>query len=118
MQLYPVMLNLENRRVVIIGGGAVALRKTRDLLEAGAGVRVIAPQVHDDMQALAGAYGASLEILRRPYQPGTLLELPLFLPQPVLQKSTKLCSKKLRKEMFLLMLSMTRPTVHFLSPLL
>jgi precorrin-2 dehydrogenase/sirohydrochlorin ferrochelatase len=72
MQLYPVMLNLENRRVVIIGGGDVALRKTRDLLEAGARVRVIAPQVHDDMQALAGAYGASLDIVRRPYQPGDL----------------------------------------------
>jgi precorrin-2 dehydrogenase / sirohydrochlorin ferrochelatase len=72
MQLYPVMLNLEKRRVVIIGGGDVALRKTRDLLEAGAHVLVIAPQVHDDIHALAGAYGASLEIVQRPYQAGDL----------------------------------------------
>jgi len=72
MQLYPVMLNLENRRVVIIGGGDVALRKARDLLEAGARVLVISPQVHNDIQALAGAYGACLEILQRPYQPGDL----------------------------------------------
>jgi precorrin-2 dehydrogenase / sirohydrochlorin ferrochelatase len=72
MQLYPVMLNLVNRRVVIIGGGDVALRKARDLLEAGAHVLVIAPQVHDDIQALSGAYGASLEIFQRQYQPGDL----------------------------------------------
>ena len=72
MPLYPVMLNLENRRVVIIGGGEVALRKARDLLEAGAVVRVIAPAVHDDIKTLAGPYGASLEIVQRPYLPGDL----------------------------------------------
>lgn len=77
MQLYPVMLNLENRRVVIIGGGDVALRKARDLLEACARVLVIAPQVHNDIKALAGAYGACLEILQRPYQPGDLADAAL-----------------------------------------
>jgi precorrin-2 dehydrogenase/sirohydrochlorin ferrochelatase len=77
MQLYPVMLNLENRRVVIIGGGDVALRKARDLLEAGARVLVIAPDVHLDFKALAGSSGASLEILQRPYQPGDLADAAL-----------------------------------------
>jgi precorrin-2 dehydrogenase / sirohydrochlorin ferrochelatase len=72
MQLYPVMLNLEKRRVVIIGGGDVALRKARDLLEAGAHVFVIAPGVHQGFKDLAGMYGTSLEMLQRPYQPGDL----------------------------------------------
>jgi len=72
MQLYPVMINLENRRVVIVGGGDVALRKACDLLEAGASVRVIAPDVHDDMKALADSYGATLDIVQRPYEPGDL----------------------------------------------
>ncbi len=51
MQLYPVMIHLENKRVVIIGGGDVALRKARDLLEAGARVLVIATDVHQDFKA-------------------------------------------------------------------
>ncbi len=77
MQLYPVMLNLENRRVVIIGGGDVALRKARDLLEAGAHVLVIAPDVHEEFKDLAGLYGTSLKILQRPYQPGDLADAAL-----------------------------------------
>ncbi len=72
MQLYPVMINLENKQVVIIGGGDVALRKASDLLEAGARVLVIAPDVHQDFKPLAGSSGASLEIFQRPYQPGDL----------------------------------------------
>jgi precorrin-2 dehydrogenase/sirohydrochlorin ferrochelatase len=72
MQLYPVMIHLENKRVVIIGGGGVALRKARDLLEAGARVLVIATDVHQDFQPLAGSSGASLDIVQRPYQPGDL----------------------------------------------
>lgn len=77
MQLYPVMLNLENRHAVIIGGGDVALRKARDLLEARARVTVIAPDVHQDFKALAGSYGTSLEVLQRPYQPGDLADAAL-----------------------------------------
>ena len=77
MQLYPVMLNLENRRVVIIGGGTVALRKAGDLLEAGAHVLVIAPEVHGEFQALAGAYGTKLDVLQRPYRAGDLAEAAL-----------------------------------------
>ena len=44
------MLDVTNRLVVIIGGGAVAVRKIRTLLEAGATrVRVVAPTFHNDI---------------------------------------------------------------------
>lgn len=41
MTYYPVFLDLRDREVVVVGGGAVAERKVRELLEAGARVRVI-----------------------------------------------------------------------------
>jgi siroheme synthase-like protein len=41
---YPIFLNLQDRLVLVVGAGKVALRKTRGLLEAGARVTVVAPR--------------------------------------------------------------------------
>ena len=41
---YPIVLNLSGRRAVVVGGGEVALRKARALADAGAEVRVVAPE--------------------------------------------------------------------------
>jgi len=47
---YPLMLDVSQRLVVVIGGGAVAVRKAKGLLEAGATrVRVVAPGFHPEM---------------------------------------------------------------------
>jgi precorrin-2 dehydrogenase/sirohydrochlorin ferrochelatase len=42
---YPIGLNLSGRRVLVDGGGEVALRKARALADAGATVRVVAPDL-------------------------------------------------------------------------
>jgi precorrin-2 dehydrogenase / sirohydrochlorin ferrochelatase len=42
--MYPVLLDLTGRRIVIVGGGAVGLRKATKLIEAGANdVTVVSP---------------------------------------------------------------------------
>jgi precorrin-2 dehydrogenase/sirohydrochlorin ferrochelatase len=51
---YPVTLNLEDRRCVVIGGGRVAERKVQSLLAAGAKVWVIAPEATPLLQRLSG----------------------------------------------------------------
>ncbi len=44
-QGYPILLDVADRRIVIVGGGAVAARKAAGLLAAGARrVRVISPK--------------------------------------------------------------------------
>jgi len=53
--LLPLFLNLSGRRVLLVGGGAVALAKLRTLVAAAADVRVVAPVVHDDIIALCAA---------------------------------------------------------------
>ena len=52
MKLYPLNLNIENKNCVVIGGGKVAFRKIRDLLEAGATVKVTAPEICADVEEL------------------------------------------------------------------
>jgi precorrin-2 dehydrogenase / sirohydrochlorin ferrochelatase len=50
---YPVMMVLNGRRVIVVGGGRVAARKITSLLESGARVTVISPKLENDLQELA-----------------------------------------------------------------
>jgi len=47
MAYLPVALNLENRLVVIIGGGNIALQKVKTLQKYGANIKVYAREVLD-----------------------------------------------------------------------
>lgn len=47
---YPILLNLEDRQVVVVGGGMVATRKVHNLLTAGARVLVISPEITPKLQ--------------------------------------------------------------------
>ena len=50
---YPINLDIEGKVCVVLGGGHVALRKVKDLLNAGGKVTVIAPDICDDLRLLA-----------------------------------------------------------------
>lgn len=45
--MYPVMLNLRHKQVVIIGAGTIAARKISKLRATGCFITVIAPQISD-----------------------------------------------------------------------
>ena len=62
---YPVSLDVSGRACLVVGGGKVAARKARTLLDCGAIVTVIAPAVGGDMEALIPALHA---LERRPYR--------------------------------------------------
>ena len=65
----PIVLAGESLRAVVAGGGAVAERKARALLEAGARVRLVAPRVGDGLRRAADACDR-LEIVERAWAPG------------------------------------------------
>jgi precorrin-2 dehydrogenase / sirohydrochlorin ferrochelatase len=50
---YPVMLDLRDVPVLMVGGGQVAARKVEGLVAAGAAVTVVAPLVRDEVAAMA-----------------------------------------------------------------
>ncbi len=52
-RFYPVFLDIEGKRAVVIGGGPVAHRKAASLLEAGAAVTVISPEAVPAITRLA-----------------------------------------------------------------
>jgi len=53
--LYPLGLRLAGRRVVVVGGGAIATRRIPALLEAEADLLVVAPSLTPALQALRDA---------------------------------------------------------------
>ena len=65
MAVFPVFLKLEGRPVLVVGAGPVAAGKVRPLLDAGARVTVVAPNVVDELAVLE----PDIEILRRPFEP-------------------------------------------------
>jgi uroporphyrin-III C-methyltransferase/precorrin-2 dehydrogenase/sirohydrochlorin ferrochelatase len=69
---YPITLDLDGRRAVVVGGGPVAARRARGLLAAGAAVEVIAPYLCEDLIDLV-AQGALLWHDRE-YVAGDLLQ--------------------------------------------
>jgi precorrin-2 dehydrogenase/sirohydrochlorin ferrochelatase len=52
MRYYPVFLNLRGANCLVVGGGAVAQRKVEMLLQAGADVTVISPQLTSGLRRL------------------------------------------------------------------
>ncbi len=50
---YPITFEVENKLVVVVGGGRVSTRRVARLLAAGARVTIVAPSVTDDLRELA-----------------------------------------------------------------
>ena len=63
-ELFPLFLKLENRKVVVVGGGTVASTKLDALLASGASVKVIAPEIKREVE-----------------KPGVTIERRTFEPQ-------------------------------------
>lgn len=53
-QQFPLGLRLEGRRVLVVGGGHVATRRAFSLVEAGADVHVVSPEVSESLASAIG----------------------------------------------------------------
>ena len=71
------MLNLNGKRCAVIGGGKVALRKTRTLVAAGANVTVIAPAADENLTALAA--DGKIKLVLRGYESGDVSDCFLVI---------------------------------------
>ena len=69
MNTFPLFFKLEDRKVLIVGGGEVALRKADLLSRAGACITILAPSISDEIQELLSPtkYEAKHELIYENY---------------------------------------------------
>jgi len=66
----PLNIDVRGMSALVVGGGIVAGRKIASLLDAGAAVRVVAPELTEEISRLAAAGTVTLRSGR--YEPGDL----------------------------------------------
>jgi len=70
---FPIFLNMKEKQVMIFGGGRIAARRARVLLEFGAKVQVTAPEISKELEELAKER-ENLTLEYRKYRPSELQE--------------------------------------------
>ena len=92
MDYLPIAVKLKGERVIVVGGGHVALRKVQNFLDAGARVHLIAPALHPDVHpALPLAVRVALPlVLPGARMPGVCFAMHLCAPRGV-PHGTRLC---------------------------
>ncbi len=67
---YPIYLDIENRSVVIIGGGNVCARKAETMMKYGARVTIVSPEFTEEIEQWARE--GCLALQRKEYDPADL----------------------------------------------
>ena len=70
MTYYPIFLDLTGRPCVVVGGGKVAERKVKSLIDAGASVTVISPKLTAELTKLTSK--GSLTHIKKRFKAGML----------------------------------------------
>src|SRR6202051_4883733 len=70
VKYFPVFFDLKGLRVLVVGGGEVALRKVSLLEQAGAVITVVAPRIAPELKARAAA--GTIKLVSREFLPEDL----------------------------------------------
>ena len=78
--MYPVVLRIEGRPCLVVGGGPVAARKVAELARCGALITVVAPAIDPAIVDLTNAGEAgTVQVERRPYRDGEAADYRLVV---------------------------------------
>ena len=112
---FPVFFRLEGRRILVAGGGTIACRRVRTLLNFQPKITVAAPVLCEELEQLAAE--GRITVFRGKAQEAAFEDLFLFLGVPMIRrKTTDYVREPGRKERWRITVPGKR-TVTFIFPL-
>ncbi len=91
---YPMMINLENKRITVIGGGKVAFRKAKKLLEYKGEVVVVSPFLIDEWKEIKEKMCIIKEEYKKEYIKDSFLVIAATSSKEVNEKIALYCKEK------------------------
>lgn len=73
MACFPLMVEIEGKTVIVIGGGKVALHKIKVLLPFGVNIRVISEDFCDSLQAFSKENNDRITLIRKSFEESDIL---------------------------------------------
>lgn len=92
---YPLSLKITGKSCVVVGGGVVAWRKASSLLEYGASITVISPDICDELKQLAE--NQKIKAITRKFEPEDIRDAYLVIAATDSRDVNEQVSREARK---------------------
>ncbi|WP_300364394.1 bifunctional precorrin-2 dehydrogenase/sirohydrochlorin ferrochelatase [Hydrogenimonas sp.] len=73
MAYFPAFIKLDNRKILLVGGGHIAGEKLEKLLDFTREITIVSPEISEAVEQMAQTHGLAMH--RRPYKPSDLEEI-------------------------------------------
>lgn len=65
-QYFPLFVDISDKKIVVVGAGKIAARRVKTLVDFGAAIVVVAPQISQELEQMEQEH--KITIIRREYQ--------------------------------------------------
>jgi precorrin-2 dehydrogenase/sirohydrochlorin ferrochelatase len=111
---YPIFLNIQGKKCIVVGGGNVAFRKVKMLLDCGANVTVISPKPHPGLSRLSKQ--KSVHLIQRAYETGDLKDSVIAIAATDVKEINRKLADEAKKTKTLINVADDPGTSDFIIP--
>ena len=116
MAYFPFMIDISNKKCLVVGGGNIAFHKVKILVDFDVHIRVIAPEICESLQELALKYVRSIELEERDFQEADIIEMDFVVAATNDEQLNCHISDLCRKENILINAVDMREACSFIFP--
>lgn len=112
---FPLFINLKEKEIIVFGGGTIATRRVKSLLPYEAVIKVIAPEISEELKQLA-AENKNLTLEYRKYRPSELQKADFVLAATNDETVNTIISRECRHKEILVNVASDKEKCDFFFP--